>query len=203
MEFILIKYLCKAVDKYFQILGLASNASNAQIKKAYRKLALQYHPDINKSEDAQERFLKVTEAYEVLTDSRRFNNPFKRYSSRKSYSYNVSKRRQTAQERAQRQANMQYEEFCKNNEAFQKSWYYRPTQVLVLIIYLFGWGLGFFLMATPLLVSFYIHMKGGFWWQGILCMPLILAGLLIIHQSIRLKKEASLYFKHQPSAKEL
>ena len=55
---------------YYQLLGLSRNADVEEIKRAYRKLALQYHPDRNQgSKDAEERFKEVTEAYEVLRDS--------------------------------------------------------------------------------------------------------------------------------------
>jgi molecular chaperone DnaJ len=53
---------------YYQILGLTKSASEAEIKKAYRKLALQYHPDRNKGKDAEAKFKEVTKAYEVLSD---------------------------------------------------------------------------------------------------------------------------------------
>src|ERR687886_2569787 len=54
---------------YYQVLGVARGASDDDIKKAYRKLALQYHPDRNKEPDAAERFKEVTEAYQVLSDA--------------------------------------------------------------------------------------------------------------------------------------
>src|SRR5881397_1176128 len=53
---------------YYGILGVPRDASEADIKKAYRKLAMDYHPDRNKSHDAEERFKRLTEAYEVLRD---------------------------------------------------------------------------------------------------------------------------------------
>lgn len=56
---------------YYQILGLTKNASEAEIKKAYRRLALQYHPDRNKGKDAESKFKEVTKAYEVLSDSQK------------------------------------------------------------------------------------------------------------------------------------
>lgn len=54
---------------YYKILGVDKNASAAQIKKAYRKLARQYHPDVNPGDKAsEEKFKDVNEAYEVLSD---------------------------------------------------------------------------------------------------------------------------------------
>ena len=53
---------------YYQALGVARDASQADIKKAYRKLAHQYHPDISKDPDGEEKFKIVAEAYKTLKD---------------------------------------------------------------------------------------------------------------------------------------
>src|SRR6267378_4471816 len=53
---------------YYKTLGVSKNASAEEIKKAYRKLARQYHPDVNKSAGAEKRFKEVNEANEVLSD---------------------------------------------------------------------------------------------------------------------------------------
>ena len=52
----------------YALLGVRPGATTAQIKTAYRKLAKQYHPDVNNSPDAAERFREITEAYDTLTD---------------------------------------------------------------------------------------------------------------------------------------
>ncbi len=54
---------------YYEVLGVPRDADENAIKGAYRKLALQYHPDVNKSEDAEERFKEINEAYEILSDT--------------------------------------------------------------------------------------------------------------------------------------
>jgi curved DNA-binding protein len=53
---------------YYQIMGVARDATQDDIKRAYRKLARKYHPDVSKESDAEERFKEVGEAYEVLKD---------------------------------------------------------------------------------------------------------------------------------------
>lgn len=53
---------------YYDILGVARGASQDEIKKSYRKLARQYHPDVNKGAGAEAKFKEVAEAYEVLSD---------------------------------------------------------------------------------------------------------------------------------------
>lgn len=53
---------------YYKILGVNRDTSDAEIKKAYRKKARQYHPDVSKEANAEERFKEINEAYEVLGD---------------------------------------------------------------------------------------------------------------------------------------
>ncbi|MEM2210650.1 MAG: molecular chaperone DnaJ [Nitrososphaerales archaeon] len=60
--------MSKPKRDYYEILGVPRNATKEEIKQAYRKLALQYHPDRNKSPDAEEKFKEISEAYAVLSD---------------------------------------------------------------------------------------------------------------------------------------
>ena len=51
---------------YYEVLGVSKNASDDEIKKAYRSLAKKYHPDVSKEPNAQEKFIEVQEAYDCF-----------------------------------------------------------------------------------------------------------------------------------------
>ncbi|WP_105614481.1 DnaJ C-terminal domain-containing protein [Vallitalea okinawensis] len=61
--------MANRIEDYYEILGVTKEASDKEIQKAYRKLAHKYHPDSNSSKEAEEKFKKINEAYNVLKDS--------------------------------------------------------------------------------------------------------------------------------------
>src|SRR5258708_7089873 len=63
---------------YYEVLGIARGATDEEIKKAFRRMAKQYHPDANKEPGAEARFIEVNEAYEVLSDPQK-RNAYDRY----------------------------------------------------------------------------------------------------------------------------
>ena len=97
---------------YHQILGVPESASIQEIKKAYRTLALKFHPDKNPDPDAADQFIRVTEAYEILTGERK--------QKQSSYARPVSYE-DLARERAKAYARMRYEEFKKQCDAFEST----------------------------------------------------------------------------------
>ena len=61
-------FMASSKRDYYEVLGVPKGSGTDDIRKAYRKLARQYHPDVNKSHDAEAKFKELNEAYEVLSD---------------------------------------------------------------------------------------------------------------------------------------
>jgi molecular chaperone DnaJ len=74
---------------YYEVLGISKSASKEEIKKAYRKLAKEYHPDKNKSEGAETKFKEVQEAYEILSDDQK-KTAYDQYGFAGTQAYNTS-----------------------------------------------------------------------------------------------------------------
>ena len=53
---------------YYEVLGVSQGADTGEIKSAFRRLARQYHPDVSREANAEEKFKEINEAYEVLSD---------------------------------------------------------------------------------------------------------------------------------------
>lgn len=115
---------------YYRILGIKQNASDDEIRKAYRKKAMEYHPDRNSSPDSQEMFIRINEAYEYL-----MAHPYRRNITEEEVSRNyqawIDYRREEARRRAEAYAKASYAEF-------RKSPVYRSTTVIDGTIVLLG-----------------------------------------------------------------
>jgi len=107
---------------YYNILGVRQGATDDEIRKAYRRKAMEYHPDRNSSENAQEMFIKVTEAYEYLTSHPHGRN-ISEEELRRNYQAWVDYRRAEARKRAEEYAKKSY-------AAFKKSPIYKSTTVI-------------------------------------------------------------------------
>ena len=102
---------------YYEILGVLRNASIIEIKKAYRKLALQWHPDVSKSPNAHEKFIEINEAYLMLSDL----DARERYN--KEYDYCFTRRTEDRRkEKAQQNSSFQNKYAEQFNDSDLNSW---------------------------------------------------------------------------------
>lgn len=98
---------------YYRILGLKQGASDEDIRKAYRRKAMQYHPDRNDSPQAHEMFIRVTEAYEYLTSHPHGRNITEEETIR-NYKAWAEYRQAEARKRAEAYARATYTEFRRS-----------------------------------------------------------------------------------------
>lgn len=153
---------------YYKILGVTSNATIEQIKKAYRSKAKLYHPDINKKEDAHEKFLLITEAYEYLTQYKQRKANANREQQvedlNQFWRQWQEQKRKEARERAREHARMKY-------EAYLKSDLYRTTEVADSVVeFLITLFVLSFLIGLPLLI-YSKYGLGMIWIALILALP--------------------------------
>lgn len=106
---------------HYTALGLSHEATADEIRAAYRNLAKQYHPDVSALPDAQQRFVRITEAYEVLSNpAKRLRYDMTRHSpsprraaprNEPRYERDVRRYQQEARDRAEQASRMRYEDF--------------------------------------------------------------------------------------------
>lgn len=121
------------IEEYYKILGVNKNSTLQNLKRAYRNKAKLLHPDINKSPNAQEKFILLNEAYEYLQNVKSgkiYDQKAQTYTKSDARGKPNSEwghvEREKARARAQQHAHMQYEEFIKTK-------YYKATVVINLI----------------------------------------------------------------------
>lgn len=95
---------------YYEILGISYTATQEEVKKAFRTLAKQYHPDVNKEDNATEMMQKITEAYEVLSD----------INKRKEYDKKLNIHKSGNQSNKAQRPNVHYHSYTKTREESEK-----------------------------------------------------------------------------------
>jgi len=144
------------MNNYYQILDVSPSASLDLIKRAYRKKAKLYHPDINKAEDAHEKFILINEAYEYLVRLKDIKHRKTNVSSGKTdieafWREWKNEERRKARERAQEHARMKY-------EAYIKSDLYKATEVVNTIIDTLGTA---FIFLIVVVMPFMLYNEHG------------------------------------------
>lgn len=173
-----------STEESYRLLHVSPGASQDEIKRAYRRQAKLFHPDVNSSADAQKQFVLISQAYECLIPSRpetimpRMHDMYRAYDPF---------RGETRQERAARFARMQYEEFKRNNEKFKSSTWYIPIKIFAYFVWLMGCLVSVGFMVGPFVMMFVNRMT------GITMLPIILMGIAVMTGVFRLKNDMNQY----------
>lgn len=138
-------------EKYYKVLGLSSKATVDEIKHAYRKKAKELHPDKNKSPDAHEQFILLTEAYECLINIKSSKSRVQQPST--SYTEWQRENRERARQQAREYAEMDFEKF-------KKTGYYKKSQAAITVVE----HLYFFVSVVVILSPLWGYMYKG--WAG-------------------------------------
>lgn len=178
------------MDEYLKILGLSGEVSVAQIKKAYRQMAKLYHPDVNKSPNANELFLLINEAYIFLINykSGKYDAPRAKEASKPDFSYEdwLKKERARAKAKAAYHAKQKYEEFMKSKtyksamlvNAFSDYVFLSLALIMIIVPFLMLYKRGldnkspmttivvmFFSILIGSVMSFFIIRYNSFMWK--------------------------------------
>lgn len=166
------------LPNYYKTLGVSTAATKAEIKKAYRKLAKQWHPDINKSPNAHDKFIEINNAYLLLYDDEarvKYDKELKAY--KQSYSSSTTKKATTEEKNEPKQTYTYQDEdlnrWAKNAqkqaESYAKMAFYEFANMLGFVVKETG-----FQLANGLIYGIgQLFLASGFFglifsfWQGI------------------------------------
>ena len=140
---------------YYEILEVGPNCTVEEIKQSYRRLAKKFHPDVNKAPNAHQKFIEISEAYEVLL---RHATASTQVEKQEQYDYEAFIRE--VREAAQRQARMRYQKFAREHEAFRESGLYDLGLLLKYMGRVFVPILALVLIGLPISVSLSEHSAG-------------------------------------------
>ena len=107
-------------SKYYKILGLEETASQTEVRRAFRKLVMKYHPDKNPSDDAAIKFIAVTEAYEILTGKRSAPEIARSVNRATKKETNEDERKRRTEEGQKRYEEQKYREFLENELYYRR-----------------------------------------------------------------------------------
>lgn len=174
------------MNNAYQILEVKQGASKAEIKNAYRQLAKRYHPDYNQDPDAEDKFIEITEAYELLTEGPRLSATTADFTEEAPVMDHETLRR----ERARAYARMRFESFKKNNDAFKKAWYYEPVKYGTYLLIMIGYGLALVMFLAPIITWIITENSG----RSIVMVFVTLVSSHVFRFARDLHKEVKPYF---------
>lgn len=141
-----------------EILGLSAGASKEEIKKAYRRKAFLYHPDINKLPGAHLKFIEINHAYEILMNGKVVPSPsisesYQPQPKQKTEKENREEKLKDHREKSRYYAKMKKEQFERECAEFRESRFIRPIRFFFYGFYYFQMLIAFIMAFTPIMAA--------------------------------------------------
>ena len=182
------------LKQHFEILGLDKVVTLEKIRKAYRRKAFEYHPDRNKSSQANWQFVRVSQAYEFLVanyDELKTSWERGDHIQAETEQYQEFERnREQAWQEAMDHARRNYDQFRMRNADYKQRWHYIPIKILAYFVFVVIIMIGLALIIGPLVALIY----SGNLTLIILYVPLLILGGLAFYYAFLYKIRIDPYF---------
>jgi len=177
---------------HYATLGLKKGASKEEIKKAYRKLALEWHPDLNPSKEAEQKFISINEAYETLMEGKENVAAPKSTSGFQHVKKSPSeKRRDELRERMKKFAEKRQAEFRTERQEYRASKYFSLYKFWFYCEAYWYYAATVGCALAPIILSI---VNKHWMWLIIPILPAIGIGASFYFKGVRLKKRADMLF---------
>ncbi len=153
--------------RYYRILNLSPGTGLEEVKRAYRKLAKIYHPDLNLPSSDREKFIEVTKAYERLTEYIKRPKYAKYVYTKKTYKAKAKRKQRRKRDpkyRAKRYSKMNYSSFKKENDAFTDPKDYWKLKLVFYGFKVFLYSVFSLISLLILLISFQTSFLNPVFW---------------------------------------
>ena len=179
------------MNSHYAILGLSPNASEEDIRKAYRNKVKLYHPDVNKSPDANAKFLMIQMAYETLTDKNRRFFYDQKVKTAQDHFYTYQEWANQQRVRKEQEAKMRYQAYMKRKKKIQSSKFYYTYMMSFYLSTLFFISMSLFVLTF---CAFLIFKHNIFWFFFLL--PFICVAAYVFKYTLdKFKSDRDYYHK--------
>jgi hypothetical protein len=155
---------------FYSLLDVSENASEEDIRKAYRRMAKQFHPDVNKSHDASARFVLINKAYEVLIDrQKRFVYDQKNNATTDPF-HHYARWAQEQQAKQEAESKRRYYNFLRKKEQIRASKMYYPYMITLYVCTIVLVGISLFILVACAFAIVWYHVFMFFFMLPFICL---------------------------------
>jgi hypothetical protein len=178
-----------STNNYYDLLEIPKNATLEQIRKAYRRKAKQYHPDVSGQSNAHMHFLILRQAYETLMDANKRHLYDMAMISNSEHLLTYAQWKEIERRKIEALEEEAYQAFMKRKEHFQQSTFFKPAKALLYVAPFFFYVLGISILLVCLWLMWTYHLILFF-----IFLPFICLAIFLLLATPKWLKEAKRYF---------